>query len=59
MPLAPGGSARIGLAVYVANLLGPTPPSTSAVAGSAEALWRIVVWGFWVDRHREAAGAHG
>ena len=41
------------LAVYAANLLGPPPPSSVAVAWSAQALWLIIAWGFWVDHHRE------
>lgn len=40
------------LAVYVANVFGPPPPSTTAVAWSAQAMWLIVAWGFWVDRNR-------
>jgi hypothetical protein len=40
------------LAVYAANLLGPPPPSVAAVAWSAQAIWLLVAWGFWVDRHR-------
>lgn len=40
------------LAVYLATLLGPPPPSEAAVAWSAQALWLIVAWGFWIDRHR-------
>ena len=40
------------LAVYAANLLGPPPPSVAAVAWSAQALWLVVAWGFWVDHHR-------
>ena len=38
--------------IYTANLLGPPPPSATAVAWSAQALWLVVAWGFWVDRHR-------
>ena len=41
------------LVVYAANLLGPPPPSSVAVAWSAQALWLIIAWGFWVDHHRE------
>ncbi len=41
------------LAVYAANLLGPPPPSSAAVAWSAQALWLVIAWGFWVDHHRK------
>lgn len=41
------------LLVYAANLLGPPPPSSVAVAWSAQALWLIIAWGFWVDHHRD------
>ena len=40
------------LAVNLANLLGPPPPSSSAVAWVAQSLWLLVLWGYWVDRHR-------
>jgi hypothetical protein len=40
------------LIAYVANLLGPPPPSPTAVAWSAQAMWLIVAWGFWIDRNR-------
>jgi membrane-bound metal-dependent hydrolase YbcI (DUF457 family) len=43
--------------VYIANLLGPPPPSTAAVAWSAQGMWLIVAWGYWIDRHRHARGA--
>ena len=57
-PLDRTGSIGFGamvlflLVVYVANLLGPPPPSAAAVAWSAQALWILIAWGFWVDRHR-------
>jgi len=38
--------------VYSATLLGPPPPSVPAVAWSAQAVWLIVAWGYWVDHHR-------
>ena len=41
------------LVVYAANLLGPPPPSSAVVAWSAQALWLVIAWGFWVDHHRE------
>jgi len=40
------------LGIYMANLAAPLPPSVAAVAWSAQALWLIVAWGFWVDHHR-------
>jgi len=45
------------LLVYAANLLGPPPPSVTAVAWSAQAIWLLVAWGFWVDRNRAAKTA--
>jgi hypothetical protein len=39
---------------YIANVLGPPPPSATAVAVSALALWLIPLWGVWIERHREA-----
>lgn len=43
--------------VYVANALGPPPPSAGAVAASALALWLIPVWGMWIERHRVPVAA--
>ena len=40
------------LVVYSANLLGPPPPSSTAVAWSAQAVWILIAWGFWIDYHR-------
>jgi hypothetical protein len=41
--------------VYVANIFGPPPPSVAAVAWSAQAIWLLVAWGYWIDRHRAAS----
>lgn len=38
--------------VEVANVFGPPPPSIGAVTASAQAMWLLVAWGYWVDRHR-------
>ena len=40
------------VAVYLASVFGPPPPSAAAVAWSAQAMWLLVVWGYWVDQHR-------
>jgi len=41
--------------VYAANLAGPPPPSGMAAAWSALAMWLLVAWGYWIDRHRRPA----
>jgi len=43
--------------VHLANFFGPPPPSAAAVAWSAQALWLVVAWGYWIDRHRTASRA--
>jgi hypothetical protein len=40
------------LVVYIASTFGPPPPSARAIAWSAEAMWLLVIWAYWVDRHR-------
>jgi membrane-bound metal-dependent hydrolase YbcI (DUF457 family) len=40
------------LLVYVVNVFGPPPPSARAVAWAAEAMWLLVVWAYWIERHR-------
>ena len=44
----------VGLLVVInaANMTNPPPPSPSAVAWTAHAMWLLVLWGFWIDRHR-------
>jgi len=40
------------LVLYLINLFGPLPPSVQAVAWSGEAMWLLVLWAWWMDRHR-------
>ena len=55
-------AGRWGLAVLVAflvtlyagSVLGPPPPSVNAVALADLALWPVVPWVAWIDRHRVA-----
>jgi len=42
------------VAIYVANLFGPPPPSVSALATLGQGQWLLVAWGYWLDRHRVA-----
>jgi hypothetical protein len=41
-------------AIYRGNLFGPPPPSATAVAASGLAIWLLVAWAAWADRHRLA-----
>lgn len=43
------------LLIYSGNFLGGPPPSVAAVAWVGQAQWLIVLWGYWVDRHRRPA----
>ncbi len=40
------------LVINVANMFGPPPPAVHAVAWGANAVWLLVAWGYWIDRHR-------
>jgi hypothetical protein len=39
--------------VHLGNTWGPPPPSAEAVAWAGQAQWLLVLWAYWVDRHRE------
>lgn len=39
--------------VYVGNITGPPPPGVTAIAWVSQAQWLLVIWAYWVDRHRE------
>jgi membrane-bound metal-dependent hydrolase YbcI (DUF457 family) len=41
-------------AVYLASVFGPPPPSASAIAVVGQGQWLLVMWGYWLDRHRVA-----
>ena len=45
------------LVITFANLASPPPPSTTAVAWTAQAVWLLVAWGYWIDRHRQLRSA--
>ncbi len=40
--------------IEISNLTGPPPPSVTAIAVVGHAQWLLVLWGWWVDKHREA-----
>jgi hypothetical protein len=40
------------LLIYAGNLLGAPPPSAEAIAWVGQAQWLLVLWGYWIDKHR-------
>lgn len=40
------------LAIYLGSVFGPPPPSSKAVAWTGVAMWLLIAWGYWIDRHR-------
>jgi hypothetical protein len=43
------------LLIYAANLLGSPPPSVAAIAWVGQSQWLLVLWGYWIDKHRHAS----
>jgi hypothetical protein len=43
------------VALYLAAVFGPPPPSAHALLVSGLAGWLLVPWGYWIDRHRAPA----
>lgn len=41
------------LAVYAGNVFGSAPPSVEAIAWIGQLQWLLVLWGYWIDRHRQ------
>lgn len=39
-------------AIYAGNLFGAPPPDAMAIAWVGQAQWLLVLWGYWIDRHR-------
>ncbi len=40
--------------VYAGNVLGSPPPHVEAIAWVGQLQWLLVLWAYWVDRHRRA-----
>lgn len=46
------------LGIYAGSLFGAPPPSAAAVAWAGQLQWLLVIWGYWLDKHRHAAHRH-
>jgi hypothetical protein len=44
---------------FASDMGGPPPPSVTALAWMALALWILVLWAWWADRHRVVGMPHG
>jgi hypothetical protein len=42
-------------AIYAGNLFGAPPPSTEAIAWAGQLQWLLVIWGYWIDKHRHVS----
>ena len=42
------------LLIYVGNVFGEAPPNVRVLAWVGHAQWLIIIWGYWIDRHRTA-----
>jgi hypothetical protein len=40
--------------IHIVNLTGPPPPDVKAIGYAGLAMWLIVIWAYWADKHREA-----
>lgn len=40
------------LVLYFLSIFGPVPPGPGIVAWTGLASWLLVVWGYWIERHR-------
>lgn len=56
---AAGRWGLVGLVALLAliqagNVFGPPPPDVNAIAWVGQAQWLLVLWAWWLDRHRQA-----
>jgi len=47
------------IAIYVANVVGPPPPSPRAVGAAGLLTWLFIPWAIWIDRNRELVEERG
>jgi hypothetical protein len=39
--------------IYLNNLFGPPPPAAEPIGYVGLAQWLLIIWAYWIDRHRE------
>jgi hypothetical protein len=45
------------LLIYLTSVFGQPPPNVSALAWVGHAQWLLIIWGYWIDRHRKTVPA--
>ncbi len=40
------------LVIYAGNLFGAPPPNAEVIAWAGQLQWLLVLWGYWIDKHR-------
>lgn len=40
------------MVIYIMNIVSPPPDNTTAIAIVGNAQWLIIIWAYWIDRHR-------
>jgi len=43
------------ISIYAGNLFGAPPPTSEAIAWVGQLQWLLVLWAYWLDKHRHAA----
>ena len=41
--------------IYAGNVFGSRPPNAAAIAWVGQLQWLLVLWAYWIDKHRHAA----
>lgn len=42
--------------IHIGNIVGPPPPSEQMIAIAGNAMWLIVLWGWWIEKNRTTEG---
>jgi len=42
------------LLMYLGSLFGSPPPNVTVLAWIGQAQWILILWGYWIDRHRNS-----
>ncbi len=43
------------IGIYAGNLFGAPPPGSEAIAWVGQMQWLLVLWGYWIDKHRHVS----